>query len=159
MAKSRRGGKRQGAGRKPILSAVERLDRGADVNARLLGATQAWVRARVEANYERYNLKEKWARVHSIPVAERQRWSQRSTDDGSTAGDAVFDVRDAIRAAGSKKVVVSPGRAGYRLRCQIIATVAADWSRDLGQNISPRFVERCLEEYRAFESWLLKPDV
>ena len=162
MAKSRRGGKRQGAGRKPTLSELDRLAVGAEANSRIWRATEAWVRARVEAKHERYNLKEKSTRVRSIPLPERKRWSQHSEDDGSTAGDAVYDVRDAIGAwmrDGSKKVIVSPGRAGYGLRREIITAVSADWSRKRGRSISPRLVERCLEEYRAIERRLPKPEV
>ena len=57
MAKSRRGGKRQGAGRKPMLSAVERLERGAEVEARLAQEAEyrraAMVEARTSASTSR----------------------------------------------------------------------------------------------------------
>jgi hypothetical protein len=159
MVIKRKGGKRQGAGRKPVLSAVERLDLRARVEARLAEAARVRLKEMVEARNERFNLREKWARLQSIPVDERRR-RQSTKRNWADDDDTVLDVRDAVAALyGSNKIEISIAKLRYGLRRQIVATVAKEKSKELRRSITPRLAERCLEEYRAISSRLPKPDV
>jgi hypothetical protein len=159
MAKSRRGGKRRGAGRKPTLSEVDRVALGAEVEARLALAAKARREAMVEARNERFNLQEKRARLNSIPVDERRRRARQSPN-WADDDDTVLDIRDAVSALyGSSKIEISIAQLRYGLRRQILAEVAKEKSKKLRRNITPRFVERCLEEHRAVLRWLAEPDV
>jgi hypothetical protein len=107
MANTRRGGKRPGAGRKPRLSVEKRLDLGALVEARLAEAARIRLKEMVEAGNERFNLREKWARLQSIPVAERRR-RQSTKRRWADNDDTVLDVRDAVTALyGSSKIEIS----------------------------------------------------
>src|SRR5262245_39176402 len=109
MAKTRRGGKRPGAGSKPKLSWDQRLNLGAEAEKRLAEVAQARLRAIVAARNDRLNLREKWARLDAIRsrhveqlpelpdhLQRRQLRAQLMKDDD--VEEALLDVRDAITA-------------------------------------------------------------
>ena len=153
MVTTRRGGKRPGAGKRPTLSEIDRLAIGAEAEKRIAEAAEARLRALVETKLEPYGLREKWARLRDVPTQERKRWARRSADDGSVTGDTVFDVRaDLVALARTGKIIVSHAQLRRGLRREVIATVAKEWSQRLSLTVTPRFVERCLEEYRAIIS-------
>ena len=63
VAKSRRGGKRPGAGRKLMLPWKARLDLGAEAEERLRKAAEVRRDKMVADRNDRVSLREKWARL------------------------------------------------------------------------------------------------
>ena len=151
MAIGRTGGKLPGAGRKPTLSPTKRLEIGGEVERRIEQAALARLHAKIEARNDRFNLREKRARLNSIPVAERLR--RRSINPNwADDDDTVLDIRDNLTALyASSKVEVSAHQLRYGLRSKIIAAVARKWSKRMRRKIATRLVERCLEDYRMNE--------
>lgn len=166
MAKTRRGGERPGAGRKPMLSWEERLGLGAEAEERIRKAAEARKQAMVTARNEDLNLREKWARLHDIRARKLKQLREQVPEfpdhlqrqhlrdylmKNDDVEDATLDVRDAVSALyGSSKIVISTAKLRYGLRREILAALAKDASELLGRPITGRMVERCLEEFRAF---------
>src|SRR4051812_24785615 len=92
MAKAR-GGRRVGAGRKPMLRWQKRLLLGADAEKQLGKAAEARLYAKVAARNERLNLEEKWARLGDVPRRERR---ARLANPDDEVAETVLDVRDAV---------------------------------------------------------------
>lgn len=143
----KRGGKRSGAGRKELLSEFARIGVGGYVQRRLVEALNKQFHDDVLATYAGTGLEEKWATLHQIPPNPK---TGRRSLDGEVE-ELRLDVEDNINSRnGGARLFINRSR---RLtgRAGIIKEVAKELSSKLGQTVTPRYVEKCLEAHRAFE--------
>jgi hypothetical protein len=155
MAKKPRGGRRKGAGRKPLLPALARLDAGALTHNRIQQAAHdAFVQG--VRRHQTTELHDLWRKLNAIPVADRLKWFKatrgthgeyKAENDASAIGALRFDAELEI---GRQRVFLNPGKAAYRVRERVLREVAAEKSKLYDVKISPRMIERCLKEYRKF---------
>jgi hypothetical protein len=146
MRTSRRGGARDGAGRKPILTDEQRLQIGAAIHRRLWRKTRAEFARTVDAKFADDDLLALWAELNKIPTAERR---NVDSDDARLA-----DIQVEIEEGGlqGRRYFSGPRRIAPRVRGPIVRSVARAASRLFGVSISLRTAERCLEEYRALDA-------
>ena len=146
MRTRRRGGTRQGAGRKPILTDEQRLQIGAAIHRRLWRRTRVEFARAVDAKFADDDLAALWAELNRIAIAER-----RNLDFGDVR---LADVQVEIEEGGlqGRRYFSGPRRVGPRIRGPVVRSVARAASRLFGVSISPRTAERCLEEYRAIDA-------
>jgi hypothetical protein len=148
MRTSRRGGARQGAGRKSILTDEQRLQIGAAIHRRLWRRTR-WEFARaVDAKFADDDLSALWAELDKIPTADR-----RNLDSNDVR---LADIEVEIEEGGlqGRRYFSGPSRVAPRIRGPIVRSVARAASRLFGISVSPRTAERCLEEYRVLDAKL-----
>lgn len=148
MSIRRRGGAREGAGRRPILSDEQRLKIGAAIHRRLWRKTQAEFVRSVEAKFGDDNLRALWASLEATPRAGRRKV------DPEALADHLADIQAEIEEGGlqGRRYFRGPTRVAPGIRGPIIRSVARAASRLLRASVSERTVERCLEEYRAIEA-------
>jgi len=146
MRTARRGGTRQGAGRKPILTDEQRLQIGAAIHRRLWRRTRVEFARAVDAKFADDDLATLWAGLNKIPVADRHKVD---VDDVRLA-----DIKVEIEEGGlhGRRYFSGPRRVAPRIRGPIVRSVARAATRLFGVSISPRTAERCLEEYRALDA-------
>jgi hypothetical protein len=145
---SRRGGARQGSGRKPILTDEQRLQIGAAIHRRLWRRTRAKFAGAVDANFADDDLSTLWADLNRIPIADRHKVH---VDDARLS-----DIEVEIEEGGlqGRRYFRGPRRVAPGIRGPIVRGVARAAFRFFGVSISPRMAERCLEEYRELDAKL-----
>jgi hypothetical protein len=84
MKTSRRGGARQGAGRKPILTDEQRLQIGAAIHRRLWRRTRAAFARAVDGKFADDDLSALWAELNKIPTADRRKVDLTTSQDSRT---------------------------------------------------------------------------
>lgn len=175
-----RGGKREGAGRKPL--ALDYLDRvliGEEYRTRQRDAINAHTKARMdeaERGWEAeetleaiYALDHRWtvggrsARGLAVELADRAQDLGEMPDFTCTCSSAdciharVLDAAQAL--VGRREMIATtgrlfeaqPGRALYGTRARMLAEVAAWASEKHGLRITPRFVEECCALHAEFK--------
>ena len=134
-----RGGRREGAGRKPgstVLDPRTRCRIGAD-------ASRAWHEACAEARRARNKLpalvdiEEQRKVALNIPVSKRKEWTASPICKTYTADMEVE--REALKA---HRISVSPPPGG---KTRIYKDLAEKWSEKLGRDVSARMVRSCWE--------------
>jgi hypothetical protein len=142
---SKRGGKRAGAGRPPLITYSERLKIGARCERLWREVGQAKEKAAVDAAIPtalRY-----LERAKGIPIGKRKKWL-KSQDGRDYLGDVDSALVEDQYGEGAKRKKPSHRLViGYRrpkgVRKQIMDQVAAQFG------ITPRMVESCWKEFRA----------
>jgi hypothetical protein len=146
MASAKRGGVRRGAGRKPVLGSLQRLQVGAMVHDALQQETQDRFDRALDARIaEDEELPQIWARLGATP-----RRGRRDIDPESLAillADAQAAIEEGVLQG--RRYFPGPGTTAPGVREPILRRVARDVSRRWKKRITPRMVEKCLEEYRA----------
>jgi hypothetical protein len=150
-----RGGKRVGAGRSRKLNHLERIYLGSLCEQRF---QTLWDQARWRRWEERAGVNELHKlqeRFRSVPVTERK--SFRTSSEGRELSE---DIEFSIREIRRTPSFVDEIRRGFTLNaprpkgvkadiCEAVAAeVTAKWNV---KGISRRYVQRCWDEYRAFE--------
>jgi hypothetical protein len=75
MTKKQRGGRRLGAGRKPLLpDELDSLTIGMKIENRIQETTEAGHKQSVGLRFSE-ELAENWRKLNSTPVAKRQKWN------------------------------------------------------------------------------------
>ena len=148
-----RGGRRAGAGRRSVLTDMERFAIGARCEERWRAAAQANEDAAIAKATPR--VQQEWAKARAVPVSERKAWlssyaGREHLDDVEFAlrEDQRIEAEDELEAARHVRIRVKRPK-GQRQR--IIEAVAADESVRRGVRISARMVERCWKEFRAVQ--------
>ena len=147
-----RGGRRLNAGRKPILSDLQRFCVGMQCEGDFKAAAAAKQKAEIERVLAQSDYDAVIAKVHTIPVHKRKEWLQSQEYDAhcadielelhALAGTDPDGGQDAPRL-----FTVFPQRP-TGVRNDIIEKVAADWATRIGKPISISTVTRCWEEAR-----------
>lgn len=161
MAKLPRGGKRSGAGRPLILSAVDKLCVGALVQHRLRKKTQAAFDRSIRQKHSEDNLEALWRRLNEIPVPVRQRlrrkWEAEHPGeaydaqlDDSEIGSLLAEIRGAIEEGGlqGRRYFAAPERATKDALKQVLRVMTRA-GRRCGLAITERMAKSCLDQYRA----------
>lgn len=148
MPTSRRGGARQGAGRKPILTGLQRLKIGAAIDRRLWRKTRADFVRSVDAKFADDDLRSLWARLQATPDVSRRKL------DPDALADLFADIEAEIEEGGlqGQRHFQGPTRVAPGIRGPIVRSVARAACRLYRVSVSERTAERCLEEYRAIEA-------
>jgi hypothetical protein len=148
MPTRRRGGARRGAGRKPILTDLQRLKIGAAIDRRLWRKTRTDFVRSVDAKFADDDLRALWARLQATPDIDR-----RKVDPNALA-DLLADIEAEIEEGGlqGQRRFRGPIRVAPGIRKPIIRSVARAASRLYCASVSERTAERCLEEYRAINA-------
>lgn len=141
-----RGGRREGAGRKPALDFFETLRVGGlceerwrqDIQARLTKQQRQFVE-------EDTALKDFWDQVNAIPQAERKAWLA-----SAAASEHSKSIDEELHSRGQGRVVNFRVSAPYGKRKTIIKCVAK------ANGLTYRRVEEAWKQFRAFESSLRK---
>lgn len=153
---NKRGGRRIGAGRKPVLTELEKLWVGGECEARWRSKTQEKSRARFEAHCE--DLVEAHKRIQAVRLEERRNRASNPNPLGSgedRLDELVADVREEIASANLARGENPNNRLwSYRIirpydeSPGIIAEVAKLASEQLGRKVSTRMVERAWDKFR-----------
>jgi hypothetical protein len=145
---SRRGGARDGAGRKPILTDLQRLQIGVAIDWRLRRKTRAdFVRA-VDAKFADDDLRALWARLDATRDVDRRKVDAEAL--AALLADIEVEIEEG--ALQGRRYFRGPTRVAPGIRRPIVRSVARAASRLYGVAISERMAERCLEEYRAIDA-------
>jgi hypothetical protein len=143
----KRGGARPGAGRPPELTDLQRLQIGAAVEQLLWQETRAaWARADDAeiSNLTDGELPRLWEEIWGAPIADRHR-----VKIGRILHDAAAEIKESLQG---KQYIKGPTRVAAGIRGPTIRSVARDASQHWGQEVTPRMVKRCLEEFRAINA-------
>lgn len=148
-----RGGSRLNAGRKPLLTNLERLWVGVQCEDAFRAAAQAKQQAEVDRVFAQSDYAAVIAKVQAIPVHLRFAWLQseefeQHRDDVELESHAIAGT-DMDEGQAAPRIVTIPPQKPTGVRRNIIATVAEDWSKRIGKPISKSTVTRCWEEARA----------
>lgn len=141
---SGRGGKRVGAGRKPILDLEGRLRVGGRCESVQRRIVDARVDQQLVDDIAETNLPEFWRWVNAIPVPDRKAF----------LASAVFrDHQSSIQSERERLSRTSiDGRYGIGSR---VVREVTDWAVSVfGLRLKPTFVRDCWEEYRTFSKKL-----
>lgn len=138
-----RGGARQGAGRKPVLTSVQKLALGAVIDDMLWQETRARSDKALEAKLAEDDLPELWAAFDRMRNAHPDVRDRQLTDIQATIEEGILQ---------GQRVVPGPVRVAPRIRKPIIRWVARAASLHWRLAISERMAERCLEAYRTIKS-------
>ncbi len=154
-----RGGARQNAGRRPLLTVEQRLLLGSDCEKKLQelkdAALQDHIQERLSAGGSEYlHYVES---VNAIPVHKRP----KRTVDEIEQHEADIEA-ELLAIAGlsmhsvdpAPRLLIIPYKQPKGVRKQIISAVAADWSHRIGKPISESTVKKCWDEWRAEVAWL-----
>lgn len=150
-----RGGVRSGAGRKPALTALQRMSLGADCESRFNRYAAAKLDAAVASALDRqpeYDAMMK--EVHSIPVGERADWLSSEAasdhrDDVEGIMRSQFRVPDDFDGPVGRGIHVRVTKP-YGVKRAIIDEVAAEAALSLGISVSSRLVRECWDEFRKY---------
>jgi hypothetical protein len=152
MSKNR-GGARPGAGRPSKLTALQRLQIGAEIERRLWCRTQALFDQSIEAKSDDDGLlKKNWERIWAMPVGATDRCRVKP----AALQDLLDDNQIMIQDGGlrGQQYFRGPSKVAAGIREPIIRSVALEASRLLQVAVLPRTAEKCLEEFRAREKKL-----
>jgi hypothetical protein len=150
-----RGGKREGAGRKPKLNHTERIRLGSLCETRFQGL---WAHARQKRWEERPGVSELHqlqSRFRSIRTKDRK--SFRLSAEGRELSE---DVEFSIREIRQTPDFVEETNRFFTLTAprpkSVKAGICEALAREFGEKwnlpeLGPRYVQRCWDEYRAFE--------
>ena len=148
-----RGGRRAGAGRKPVLSELSRLAIGARCEELWRNEWKAGVKRAVTAATATVAVE--WQSVNAIPVAERKRWLRPNAYDDHR-DNIEFALREQQKIAASDErdpcrgIRIVPRRPKGR-REAIVDQVSEEQSAKRGVLVSRRLVESCWKEFRRVE--------
>ena len=154
---SARGGARPGAGRKPALDPLERLDIGTECETRWM----AIIAARQDAAIAAHTGPEYAAiieEVHRVPLDERAGW--HATYEGEEHVEAV---EEALRSAQgidptaevrANRLATITVLRPYRAKAPIEAAVAVWATEKFGRSVSIRTVQSCWSELRQLQARL-----
>lgn len=152
-----RGGKREGAGRKPVLDAWERLAVGAACEALWREAWAAAYREAVDRATAR--LRREWARAQAIPPETRAQWL-RGQEGGDYIDDVDFARREDAGMADADIDLEAPRLLRVRpprpkgKRQGIVEQVAWQKTEALGRTVSARMATECWKEFRRVQGSL-----
>lgn len=176
-----RGGARNNAGRKPLLTDLQRIRVGAECQNRLDAEARAQARQRIDARSDRTTYSEVVEAVHQIPLAERRSWTEDDHADHSFDVDMALRrdqgvLRDPEKSYDEDDEFVpeivgdddfgpepvryhsEPLRRPQGVNQRIRRDVAREMSAHFGVELKERFVQKCWDEYRAFLKSLPDPD-
>jgi hypothetical protein len=148
MATAKRGGARPGAGRKPILSDLQRLKVGAAIERRLWRRTRAEFARTIDVKLAEDEVPQNWERLRAVPVADRRRVDKAALD--MLLEDIAVDIEEGVLQG--RRYLPGPTRVKPGIRDPIIRSVARAASRMWRVPVSARAAEICLEEYRAMSA-------
>ena len=138
------GGKRIGAGRKPILTWIQRFEIGSMCE-------QLWRDLAVKNAKERHaksqvalNVRGHQDRAQIVPITHRKKATARET-----VSEISGDIDDLLN---HRRLQSLPLRRPRNARAQIMEQVIGKFSRTQRIAITFRRVEACWKEYRAFEA-------
>ena len=135
-----RGGKRLGAGRKPILDCDGRLGVGIRCEFILNRIATARAELQLADDLSQTNLQEFWKWVNSIPVPKRKAF----------LASPVFRDHQASIAAEREKLNLTQTNGRYGVRRRVIREVTAWAEHQFGHRLRASYIEDCWIEYRGF---------
>jgi hypothetical protein len=138
----KRGGARQGAGRPPKLTDLQRLQLGGAVERRLWRRTRARFVQSLDAKVSEASdgeLPRLWAQIWSVPPADRHR-----VDLGRILHDVDAEIETTLQG---RRYFPGPTKIAAGIRAPVIRSMARAASRRWKKDVTPRMVKRCLEEY------------
>jgi len=139
-----RGGKREGAGRKPRLRFLERMRVGARCQHLWREAYEANARAALSEQTE--IVRDEWDVARAMPIRDRKAWMQ-SPEFTQYLCDVQISLQESQGLSEDQEpariVRVEPVRP--KIGKRIITQVAGEYSE------TERMIERCWEEFRKFE--------
>lgn len=136
-----RGGRRPGAGRKPLLDEWQRLALGSHCERTLERISTGRLAQQRSDDLAETNLPEHWAWVNAIPVSERKAF----------LGSSVYKEHSASIQEERKALRLTPINGRYGVRRRVIRH-AIEWANSqFGVELKPTFVVDCWEEYRALD--------
>ena len=149
-----RGGFRANAGRKPLLSDIDRLEVGIQCETEFLSAAKAKEEAAFESVFAQSDYAAVIAKINTIPVHLRLKWLESEECEQHLA-DVELErhavaVTDPDGGESASRIVSIPPQKPTGVRKRIVTAVAEDWSNRIGRRITPSTVTRCWEEARSF---------
>ncbi|MEJ1156649.1 hypothetical protein [Prosthecomicrobium sp. N25] len=144
------GGKREGAGRKPKLSPIARIDVGAQAEAAMQKHVRKQAYSEMDAQLEREGVDLSEVRKNRKIIKLSRRKLSTGEMSLSNFNEALDEARHVIQTEYETDKPFIQRRSLkriYGVRLSIFAEVAASASQRYGMQISTRMVERCWEEY------------
>lgn len=149
-----RGGVREGAGRKPVLTPMQMIAVGGECERRF---RQEWERARQTAWDEKPAVKEVHALQAEVRAGVKEHgpafWhSAEGRELRETVEQAIREIRrtpDFVEHTNRVFTLTAPRPKG--VKANICKAVAAEFSQEWGVSLSPRNVQTCWDQFRAFE--------
>lgn len=140
MTKSGRGGSRRGAGRKPILNALERLEVGSRCQRLQIEIANRRQMLDYATALEEEAVPEQWQWINAIPVEERPAFlvSEEFKEHQLWMDEARSQLKRPIR------------KRPYGVQRRVLREISEALSQELDREIKVTFVEDCWDEYRAF---------
>jgi hypothetical protein len=144
MPRSNRGGRRDGAGRKKLLTEEQRVILGTVTAGLLRERTNASADAKFAAQHADTDLEYLWTRLHAVPPENRKK--PEGQDRLSIWLD---DIEEEIRSPPlrGRRWERGPLIAAKRMRLVTFRDVAKEASQHWGLKITSRMVKRCLDEF------------
>jgi hypothetical protein len=150
MPKNKRGGARKGAGRKQVLTDVQRMRLGVAIQRRLCRKSYAIFRQSLYADLLEDYIPQQWAKLWAIPPADRARVAALPRDDPKGLDALLSDIRTDIEKGvlQGRRYFHAPRMAANGIRAPIICSVAKAASRRWRIEVTDRMAEKCLKEFR-----------